>query len=374
MEERLQQFERDLAELKKAVFKLPLDPSGIGALNQAFLPSNFDKFNVTNLHLKTGNEIEPSVNGQVVYNENAGTPQIQAMIDDAVVDLGATGGGQLPVYTSDSGITTEDGTTISLTTGNGGATSGSGGVLSLIAGDGGNSGGNGGFIDINGGYDDGEGGSLDIRAGAGTIASGGAISLVAGSVLTTGDGGTIEINAGNGSGADAIGGDVLVTLGEGGGSGNSAAGNFQVRKGVGSSGTGKNSSFILNNTGNANCYRLVGQVSTTNATPTTIISGDSPSLVADNTSCFIEARVLAKRTGGTAGTAGDSASYVRRGLYKRTSGTVSLVGSVQDNFTAESQSGWDCTFSVSSNDILLQVTGATDNNVIWIYEITYMTT
>ena len=76
--------------------------------------------------------------------------------------------------------------------------------------------------------------------------------------------------------------------------------------------------------------------------------------------------VLAVRTGGTAGAAGDSAGYVRKALYKTVAGTTSLVGAVLDDYTAEDQAGWDCTITFSTNTLQVQVTGAVDNNITWI--------
>jgi hypothetical protein len=91
-EERFKQLEQEVEALKKSVFKLPLDPTGLGALNQSFIAHGFDKFNVASLNLKTGNSVEPHVNGQIVYNENAGTPTIQALIDGVVVPWGGGSG------------------------------------------------------------------------------------------------------------------------------------------------------------------------------------------------------------------------------------------------------------------------------------------
>ena len=80
---------------------------------------------------------------------------------------------------------------------------------------------------------------------------------------------------------------------------------------------------------------------------------------------MIEAKIIARRTGGTAGTAGDGAGYVVRGTYKNISGTTTLIGSVNADYTAESQAGWAATFTLSSNNILITVTGAVDNTILW---------
>jgi hypothetical protein len=93
---------------------------------------------------------------------------------------------------------------------------------------------------------------------------------------------------------------------------------------------------------------------TTTATPTTV-----------NTSVMIEMFTYALRTGGSAGAAADSAGYIRRAVYKNVAGTVSLVGAIQDGYTAEDQAAWDATFAISGTNIQAQFTGAANNNVTW---------
>lgn len=106
-----------------------------------------------------------------------------------------------------------------------------------------------------------------------------------------------------------------------------------------------------------------GLTTTTDATVTTIFQYP---LDGDNITYFVEAYVLGRRTGGSAGTAGDSAGYIRRGTYQRAAGAApALVGAVQDGYTAESQAGWDCTLDLSTNDLRVRVTGAANNTVVW---------
>jgi hypothetical protein len=104
-----------------------------------------------------------------------------------------------------------------------------------------------------------------------------------------------------------------------------------------------------------------GRVATTDGTPTTINTIAIPA----STTVMIEARVVARRTGGTAGSAEDGAGYVVRGCYKNSAGSATIIGSVNADFTAESQSTWAATFNTSSGNVLLQVTGAANNNVTW---------
>lgn len=529
MEERLAQLERELNEIKKAVFKLPLDPSGIGALNQAFLPNNFDKFNVTNLHLKTGNEIEPSVNGQVVYNENAGTPHIQAMIDDVVVDLDgaaggtpgtpvdsvqfnsplgtfagstnmvftptggvggngmltinealelgdSTGGGLANIHSVDG--VGADGEDINIITGNG-DTGNRGGDIQIRCGDGSGDGGGDiymaggdnvmdsirtGFpveVFIDGGYNTGDGGWFSVEGGGSKgEAEGGSVMLVGGAT-TSGLGSQLITNGsftGSASGwtlgtgwaynsnnvlhtagntadlsqsisiTDGLTYRVILTVGGTAGSVDVKVGStstpqtvaaattnatlyFTAGVGVadltitptsnfdgtidtvsvveishggnggdiilepgetaGTLSTTKNGKIILVNTNNLKSYRIVGSVSTTDATPTSMNYKDAITLSSD-TSVMIEARVIARRTGGSGGSAIDSAGYVRHATYKNIAGTVSLVGSVDADYTAEDQAGWDCSFAISGDTVYLQVTGATNNNITWVYDLLYI--
>ena len=80
---------------------------------------------------------------------------------------------------------------------------------------------------------------------------------------------------------------------------------------------------------------------------------------------MIEAQVISRRTGGTAGTAEDGAGYVIRGTYKNVAGTATLIGAVNADYTAEDQAGWAATFNVTGATVTLDVTGAADNNVTW---------
>lgn len=100
-------------------------------------------------------------------------------------------------------------------------------------------------------------------------------------------------------------------------------------------------------------------VNTGNATPTTIATIAIPA----GTIVRIVAEVVARRTGGSAGSAEDGAGYRATATYKNLAGTATLIDS---NVTAEEdQSGWDVSFSASSGNALIQVTGAANNSVSW---------
>lgn len=104
------------------------------------------------------------------------------------------------------------------------------------------------------------------------------------------------------------------------------------------------------------------RVETTDATATTLLTIP----LTDNRTSQVVVDVVARRTGGSAGTAGDGASYRIIGTFRRVSaGGATLIGSVTAAHTAESQSGWDATITASGNDALIRVTGAANNNISW---------
>jgi len=103
------------------------------------------------------------------------------------------------------------------------------------------------------------------------------------------------------------------------------------------------------------------RAATTDATVTTIATVAVPA----STTSLIEARVVARRTGGSAGAADDGAGYLVAATFKGASGTVAQIGSTTAVATHESQAAWNVSFTVSGGNALLQVTGAANNNVTW---------
>lgn len=106
---------------------------------------------------------------------------------------------------------------------------------------------------------------------------------------------------------------------------------------------------------------LQGRAATTDATVTTLLTVTIPA----STTVMISAYVQARRTGGAAGTAEDGAAYIRRAGVKNVAGVATVIGAVQDGFTAEDQAAWDCTITFSGATALVRVTGALDNNITW---------
>lgn len=109
--------------------------------------------------------------------------------------------------------------------------------------------------------------------------------------------------------------------------------------------------------------RNANSVATTDATVTTLSTITIPT----DSVVFVEARILARRTGGSAGTAGDSAAYVRRIRYKNVGGTVTANAPTTE-FTDEDQAAWNATLDVSGTTGRIRVTGATNNNITWFSE------
>jgi len=103
--------------------------------------------------------------------------------------------------------------------------------------------------------------------------------------------------------------------------------------------------------------------STTDATVTTIATVAIPA----STTVMIEARVTARRTGGSAGTAEDGAGYIVAAAYKNVAGTATEIGETS-LFSAEDQAAWSCTITPSGANALIQVTGAANNNINWFAE------
>lgn len=103
------------------------------------------------------------------------------------------------------------------------------------------------------------------------------------------------------------------------------------------------------------------RVVTTNATVTTLHTFTIPA----STTYMIEIKVQARRTGGVSGSAEDGAGYIRRATIKNVAGTATIIGSVQDDYTAEDQAAWDCTIDVTGATARARVTGAASNNITW---------
>lgn len=101
-------------------------------------------------------------------------------------------------------------------------------------------------------------------------------------------------------------------------------------------------------------------VATTDATVTTLATVATTT----DTVMILEARISGRRTGGSAGTAGDSSTYIRTARIKNVAGTVTIQN-LQSDYTSEDQAGWNGTITVSGTNALVRVTGAANNNITW---------
>lgn len=99
---------------------------------------------------------------------------------------------------------------------------------------------------------------------------------------------------------------------------------------------------------------------TTDATVTTLETIPVPV----DTVVHVTADVVARRTGGSSGSANDGAAYTLFCAATNSAGTAALIGSV--TVTAkESQAGWDCTIDANGGNLRVRVTGAANNDIQW---------
>lgn len=107
--------------------------------------------------------------------------------------------------------------------------------------------------------------------------------------------------------------------------------------------------------------RVHARVQTTDATVTTIATEAMPV----NTTTLVWGYVVARRTGGTAGSANDGAAYRVEFVAKNTAGTATVLAAATVTVIGESVAGWTVTATASSGNVLVQVTGAIDTNILW---------
>lgn len=106
--------------------------------------------------------------------------------------------------------------------------------------------------------------------------------------------------------------------------------------------------------------RTQAKVKTTDATTTALIR----TKLSSSKTVMIQAFIVARRTGGSAGADGDSAFYVLTGAYKNIAGVLTGIGS-PDLIGGEDQAGWDVGFTTSGTDVIVTVLGAANNDITW---------
>lgn len=104
-----------------------------------------------------------------------------------------------------------------------------------------------------------------------------------------------------------------------------------------------------------------GYITTTDATLTTVATIPIPA----STSVLLEMYVVARRTGGSAGSAEDGAAYLTQALFKNVAGVATQISLGNVDYSAESQIAWNSSFAVSSGNVNVTVTGAVNNNISW---------
>jgi hypothetical protein len=119
---------------------------------------------------------------------------------------------------------------------------------------------------------------------------------------------------------------------------------------------------------NANWEMFQAQVATTDATATTLQS----IAVATDSVLLLEATIVGRRTGGSAGANGDVAVYKRTARFKNIGGTVT-ISNLQSDYTSEDQPAWNGTLDVSGASARIRVTGAANNNINWTCTYTVIT-
>ncbi len=103
------------------------------------------------------------------------------------------------------------------------------------------------------------------------------------------------------------------------------------------------------------------RVATTDATPTALATVALTAFKTTQFQCFVTAR----RTGGVAGTAEDGAGYNVQVAYKVVGSTATEIAAETLAVIGEDQAGWTIAWAGSSQNAVLSVTGAVDNNVTW---------
>lgn len=106
-------------------------------------------------------------------------------------------------------------------------------------------------------------------------------------------------------------------------------------------------------------------VNTIDATVTTIKT--IPINILSCVRIWVEA--TASRTGGSGGSAGDSAGFVVTATAKNVAGTAAIVGSETTVASSTDISGAAVHITVTSGTAIVTVTGAANNNVTWNAEI-----
>lgn len=103
-----------------------------------------------------------------------------------------------------------------------------------------------------------------------------------------------------------------------------------------------------------------GRVGTTNNTPTILHTFTIPA----STTYAIDAVIIARRTGGTSGTAENGGRVHIEAVYNNIGGNATVIGTVS-KLTSFNDISWNADITTSGNQINIIVTGALNNNITW---------
>ena len=107
--------------------------------------------------------------------------------------------------------------------------------------------------------------------------------------------------------------------------------------------------------------RLVqNRAATTDATLTTLHTFAVPA----TTTFAVEIVVIARRTGGSAGTAEDGARYKIDAVYKNVAGVATIIGA-RTRLRDESVNGYNCDVATTAGNVLVRVTGVVNTQITW---------
>lgn len=106
-------------------------------------------------------------------------------------------------------------------------------------------------------------------------------------------------------------------------------------------------------------------VNTTNSTVTDIYSLN----LTTDCSILAETKIVGRRTGGTSGTAGDAATFIRSFRIKSIGGVIT-IHDVQSDYTSRDNASWTVLFQVIGASVVFRVRGAANNNIQWIMNLT----
>jgi hypothetical protein len=113
----------------------------------------------------------------------------------------------------------------------------------------------------------------------------------------------------------------------------------------------------------ATTFTVSDRAETTDATVTTVKAVAIP----PSTTLLVSGYVVARRTGGSAGTAHDGAAYRVEFVAKNDAGTTALIAAATVTVIGESQAAFAVTATASSGNVLVQVAGAANNNITWVW-------